>query len=184
MRSTWLAVLASLIVAPAALPGWAHADEPAATISPTPPPTSSAPTSPAPLDAHAAPATRPLRLGAIPSALQTEEGQLLLRSYRSARVERRTGWALTGVGLSAMAAGVAVLAYGLEYGLYNQIFDVVLSGSLSLAVGAALAITGATLSVHGQDRLTEAEWRLRGLVVVPMVVPLRDGVAAGARFRF
>ena len=114
----------------------------------------------------------------------SDDAKQTLERYRSARSERLAGWVLTGLGLASVAAGVAVLAYGLEYGSYNQLYDVVTGGAVSLAVGVATAVPGIALSLHGQQRLSDAEWKLRGLLGMPFVTPIAGGAVAGATFRF
>ena len=108
----------------------------------------------------------------------------LLRAQRRASIERRVGWGLSGAGLAIAAAGAVVLGYGLDRGTWNDVTAVIVSGSVLSSVGGAMLIPGVVLALHGQEKLTDAEWRLKQLGVLPTLAFGPSGVWLGARLVF
>ena len=129
----------------------------------------------APLSALAQDRSKPAR---------PDEIQDLLRKQRRASIERRVGWGLTGAGLAGIATGGIVLGFGLDRGSWSDVYPVVVTGSVSLALGGLMFVPGIVLALHGQERLTEAEWRLRQLGVLPTLAAGPGGLVIGARGTF
>ncbi len=108
-------------------------------------------------------------------------GRLLARR-RSARIERGFGIGLVAAGLATALAGALTL-WVAQSAPYDQGTQMVTPGAVTLSVGAGVVVPGIVLAFHGQWRLDDADWRLEALRTA-FVAPSRDGVLAGARFRF
>ena len=101
-------------------------------------------------------------------------------------LERDIGWALAGVGFGLATSGCIALGLGLGGSArFNEGATLETTGIAALATSVSLLIPGIVLAVHGQDRLAEIDWRLRGFSGAVFVAPLRGGgLVAGLTVAF
>lgn len=101
--------------------------------------------------------------------------------YRAARIERNVGWGLAAAGIALVAAGGIAVGYAARDNVmtFEQHVGEAIAGGAAMAVGLALAVPGAVLSLRGQDAMTDVTWRLRAVVA-----PSRDGAMAALRVDF
>ena len=109
-------------------------------------------------------------------ATEPDLRELRLRR-RSARLERGLGLGLAGLSLACIAVGGVLLGVS-GPAAYNDGSRYQLIGEVGVAACGVLVIPGVALSIHGQLRLTDVEWRLR-LLAGTFVSPARGGMVAG-----
>ena len=112
--------------------------------------------------------------------------ELLRASRVGAVAERNTGWALAGAGLALAFSGSVALGVGLGGGSrFNEGAALETSGIAVLSSSLLLLIPGVVLAVHGQDRLSDIDWRLRAIAGAGFAAPLRGGgFLVGAKLYF
>ena len=116
----------------------------------------------------------------------------LTRRYERARLRRDLGWGLSGVGIAAIVAGAAVLAYGFTIDCNPSLpacYDDVIKphyygGIAAMGIGVLHAIPGIVLALQGQGEMTDVEWRRGRYPRTAYVLPTPGGFVVGAAGSF